>query len=344
MLLKALGSKPRGKRLERILSSPNYKNGSFQNLSPTEVMLKDASFFEVMRKFIAKPKTTIPSHQLKPVHTDLRTLTADTPVIVWFGHSSYCIKSRGLTVLVDPVFSGNASPVSAFAKAFPGADAYSAADFDMVDMLIITHDHYDHLDYKTIKELEPKIKKICTSLGVGAHLEYWGIEPDKITELDWWESASPLTDVSVTATPARHFSGRGIKRGLTLWSSFVLNLHGHNIYIGGDSGYDDHFKKIGSKYGPFEIALLETGQYGDQWPQIHMKPEEAVQAAIDLRTSVMMPVHWGKFALSIHDWQEPIRRAVAEAHRLQMPLTTPAIGQPVVLNADHPETEWWEQK
>jgi L-ascorbate metabolism protein UlaG (beta-lactamase superfamily) len=343
MLLTVLGSSPKGERLERIRRSPNYREGSFHNQSPTDVMLKDASFLGMMRKFLNKPKTTVPATELKAVRTDLNNIIADNPIIVWFGHSSYLIKSKEATILVDPVFSGNASPVSLFAKAFAGADAYAASDFGMIDLLIITHDHYDHLDYQTIKELKPRIKRVCTSLGVGAHLEHWGIEPEKITELDWWETANPLPRITLTATPARHFSGRGIRRNRTLWSSFVLNLQGNKIYIGGDSGYDAHFKEIGAKYGPFDIALLETGQYGENWPLIHMTPEEAVQAAIDIKASVMMPVHWGKFALALHDWHDPIRRVVAEAHRLQVPLTTPRIGEPVILHKSYPETEWWEE-
>lgn len=343
MLLKELGSKPRAERLERILRSPNFKNGGFQNLSPTDVMLKNASFIGMLRKFLFKPKASTPADELKPIYTNLKSISADTPVIIWFGHSSYLIKSNGITILVDPVFSGNASPVSFIAKAFKGADRYTPADFGTIDLLIITHDHYDHLDYKTIKDLQPKIKQVCTSLGVGAHLEYWGIDSARITELDWWETATPLPRITLTATPARHFSGRGIKRNQTQWSSFVLNLHGNKIYIGGDSGYDDHFKEIGAKYGPFDIALLETGQYGENWPLIHMTPEEAVQAAIDIKASVMMPVHWGKFALAFHEWNEPIRRVVAEAHRSQIPLTTPRIGEPVILHKPYPQTEWWEQ-
>lgn len=344
MLPKILGTRPKGNRQEKITGSPNYANGGFQNLSPTEVMLSSSSFLDMMRKFISKPKNTVPPNALKAVRTDLEKINADTPVIVWFGHSSYLIRHQGITILVDPVFSGNASPVSFFATAFAGTDVYKPSDFGQIDMLIITHDHYDHLDYKTIKELQPKIKQVCTSLGVGAHLEYWGIDAGKIKELDWYDTVEALQGITLTATPARHFSGRSLKRNLTLWSSFVLNLRGNKIYIGGDSGYDAHFVQIGTQYGPFDLAILETGQYGADWPYIHMTPEEAVQAAIDLKASVMMPVHWGKFALALHEWNDPIRRVVAEAHRKQVPLTTPRIGEPVVLHRQYPEAEWWENQ
>lgn len=341
-MIKVLGAAPKGERLQRIQRSANYKNGSFQNLSPTDVTLQNASLFSMMRKFMNKPKTTVPPALLHPVRTELRDIKADTPVIVWFGHSSYMIKSQDKTILVDPVFSGNASPVSFFARAFPGADAYTAADFGHIDLLVITHDHYDHLDYKTIAALKPKIKKVCTSLGVGAHLEYWGLPAGSITELDWWEGYKPYKDMEITAAPARHFSGRSFKRNQTLWSSFVLNLHGHRLYLGGDSGYDTHFKAIGEKYGPFDIALLEAGQYGENWPYIHMMPEDTVKAATELQAKVLMPIHWGKFTLALHDWDEPITRVLTEAAKRQVQVTTPQIGAPVILDKNYPDKQWWK--
>src|SRR6185437_1702262 len=251
MQQKVFGKNPTGKRLERIEKSPNYKNGFFQNLSPTEMLLKEASYFKMMRDYFNKPKTTEPAQPLPSVKTDLKNLKADKPTIVWFGHSSYLIKSASATILVDPVFSGNASPFSFFAKAFRGADIYKPNDFPEIDILVLTHDHYDHLDYKTITEIEPKVKKFCVALGVGEHLEHWGINPDKIVELDWWESHQFSPTVEFTAAPARHFSGRTFTRAKSLWVSYVLKLDGHTIYIGGDSGYDTHFKTIGEKYGPF---------------------------------------------------------------------------------------------
>lgn len=343
MSAKAFGISPAGKRKERIASSPNFRNGQFQNLSPTDMALQGTSYAALMWKFVRKPKNTEPPAKLPHVRTDLNKLNADTSAIVWFGHSSYTIKSQGKTILIDPVFSGNASPVSFFAKAFRGADAYTANDFDTIDLLIITHDHYDHLDHKTITALAPKVKMICTSLGVGAHLEHWGISTDKIIELDWWETSTPMQDMTITAAPARHFSGRSLKRNLTLWSSFVLQLHGYNIYLGGDSGYDSHFKKIGERFGPFDIALLENGQYGENWPLIHMTPEEGIQAALDLKTRMLMPIHWAKFSLALHAWDDSIKRSVKEAKLRDVKITTPQIGEPVILNSSYPQTAWWEK-
>ncbi len=337
------GINPSGKRLERIVQSPNYKDGVFKNLNPTQVMVNDASVVKMMRDFFNKPKTTEPQETLPSTQTDLKALSDDKPSIVWFGHSSYLIKSKGKTILVDPVFSGYSSPVSFFAKAFKGANAYGVKDMPAIDIMVITHDHYDHLDYETILALQYHVKKIYTSLGVGAHLEHWGIPAEKIVEFDWWQHQKISECIELTAVPARHFSGRSFTRAKTLWSAFVLKIDGYTIFIGGDSGYGTHFKTIGDQYGPFDIALLEAGQYGVNWPNIHMMPEETITAAKDLRAKVLMPVHWGKFALAMHSWDEPIGRVLQEAHKQNIKITTPLIGEVVVLDSIYPDKKWWKK-
>jgi len=342
MTSKTFGKNPDGQRLEKIKQSPNYKNDIFQNLSQTEVMLPGASMGKMLREYFNKSKLTEPPKRLPSVKTDLKNIQAETPSIVWFGHSSYLIKSNNFTILVDPVFSGNASPISLFGKSFEGSDIYNPSDFPVIDLLIITHDHYDHLDYKTIQKMHPNVKQIVTSLGVGAHLEYWGIDTSKITELDWWQNAKIAKDIEITATPARHFSGRLFKRGKTLWSSFVLKIHGFQIFIGGDSGYDTHFKTINEKFGTFDIAFLECGQYGENWPLIHTFPEQTVLAAKDLKTKVLFPVHWGKFALANHDWNEPIKKLIAKAKQENIQYTTPKIGEMIQLNTALPTENWWD--
>jgi L-ascorbate metabolism protein UlaG (beta-lactamase superfamily) len=209
-------------------------------------------------------------------------------------------------------------------------------------MLILTHDHYDHLDYDTLPLLLPKIRSVYTAIGVGAHLEYWGFPKEMITEFDWWDSKEISEGVRLTAAPARHFSGRTFKRSQALWCSFILKIANYNFYIGADSGYDTHFTDIGKRFGPFDIAFLETGQYNEDWPLIHMMPEEAVQAAVDLRARWMLPVHWGKFALAFHPWSEPAERVRKKAAALGVSVTTPRIGEPVVLNESYPNAEWWK--
>ncbi|HRG02045.1 MAG TPA: MBL fold metallo-hydrolase [Bacteroidia bacterium] len=341
-LLKSLGKNPSGKRLERIKQSPNYKNNAFQNLSHTEQLSKDTSYAKIMKDNFSKSKHVEPKKVLPFVITDLHSIQAEEPTIVWFGHSSYLLKINGKTILVDPVFSGNASPFSFMIKAFKGADEYKAEHMPKIDLLLLTHDHYDHLDYKTLKQLRSKIKEIYCPLGVGSHLEYWGFEESRITELDWWETNSFANDIEITAAPARHYTGRTMVRSKMLWASYILKTKSHSIYLGGDSGYDTHFKKIGDQYGPFDIALLESGQYNTSWPNIHMMPEETVQASIDLKANVLFPIHWAKFALAMHDWDEPIKRVLKKAEELSVKVTTPMIGEPLMISKFHETKFWWE--
>jgi L-ascorbate metabolism protein UlaG (beta-lactamase superfamily) len=342
MSLKITGKLPAGKYLQQLQESPNYKEGSFQNLSPTPMKPEGVSYWKMMKEFFKKHPETSPSVTIPVVKTDLKQLVSAEPYIVWFGHSSYLIRIADKTFLIDPVFSGNAAPVSFMVKAFTGSNAYKADDMPAIDYLILTHDHYDHLDFKTIRKLKNKVGHIYCSLGISSHLKHWGVAANKITELDWWQTEQIEAGIQLTAAPARHFSGRGIKRAQTLWSSFILKTATHNLYLGGDSGYDTHFATIGEKYGPFDLAILESGQYNAMWPLIHMMPEETVQAAVDLKAKALMPVHWGKFKLGMHPWDEPIKRVVARAKELNVVVKTPKIGEPLVINGSFSGTNWWE--
>ncbi|MES2386594.1 MAG: MBL fold metallo-hydrolase [Bacteroidota bacterium] len=341
---KAFGKVPSGDRLLRVRRSRNYAGEAFKNIEPTEVMRPDVPFTKLIKETFNRPKLGVPDFVLPSVSTDLRNLPDAEPVVVWFGHSCYMIKHKGFTILVDPVFSGSVSPVGILGKAFPGTNTYQHTDFGKIDMLILTHDHYDHLDYETVVRIHPQVKHIYTSLGVGSHLEYWGVPNEKVTELDWTDTAIAQPGIELTATPARHFSGRLFARGRTLWSSFVLKLNGYKIFVGGDSGYDVHFKELGKKYGPFDLAMLECGQYGENWPNIHMFPEETAQAAIDIKAKVLLPVHWGKFQLSTHVWDASIKRLVPAAEKLGLTITTPMIGQPITIGAAPVTHKWWEDK
>ncbi len=341
MQQKEFGKDPFGTRLARVIKSPNYRNHAFQNLTPTEMMLKDTSYPKLIWESFNKPASVRPPQTLPSIKTDLKNLPDENPTIIWFGHSSYLIKSRGVAILVDPVLNGHASPVSFFGKPFDGSDVYSVHDLPPIDLVLLTHDHYDHLHYSSVKQLAVSAKYFCVSLGVASHLEHWGVAPEKITEFDWWDAKLVLPEIELIATPARHFSGRTFKRGTTLWSSFVLKLHGHTLFLGGDSGYESHFKEIGLKYGPFEIAILECGQYGKNWPYIHMLPEETVIAAKDLKAKVLMPVHWAKFELAFHSWDDSIKRVTKGAAENNQPITTPMIGEPVILNSSFPNKTWW---
>jgi len=341
MQQKQFGKDPVGEKLKRVRRSSNYRDGAFQNPMPTEMMLKDTSYPKLIWQSFNKPTTVRPSKALPSCRTDLRNLSDEKPVIVWFGHSSYLIKSKGFTILVDPVIHGHASPVSFFGKPFSGTEVYTWSDFPTIDLVLLTHDHYDHLHYESISQLAASARYFCTSLGVASHLEHWGVAPEKIKEFDWWQTETIASEIELTATPARHFSGRTFKRGTTLWSSFVLKLHGFKLFLGGDSGYGTHFAEIGSKYGPFDVAILECGQYGKSWPYIHMLPEETVAAAKDLAANVLLPVHWAKFELAFHDWDEPIKRLTKCALENNQLITTPLIGEPVILNSPYPNKTWW---
>lgn len=336
------GKNPTGELLLKVEKSAHYKNGIFQNVEPTVVMRKEASVIQMLKDFINKPSTTVPDKTIPSVKTNLKTLVAEHPTLVWFGHSSYLIKSKGFSILVDPVFSNNASPVTFFGKSFNGTNTYTVADMPEINLLVITHDHYDHLDYETITQIYAHVKMFVVPFGVDSHLLHWGVSKEKIFVLDWWDSKTVADSIEITATPARHFSGRGFARAKTLWCSYVLKLHDYSIFIGGDSGYSNQFKKIGDTFGPFDIALLESGQYGKDWPDIHMLPEETVKAAQELKAKVLMPVHWAKFALAFHAWDKPIERLLKSAKEKNIKVTTPIIGELVVLDIQYPDSVWWK--
>ena len=238
------GANPAGDRLLRIQKSRHYKNGVFSNLHETPIQSKDFSFGKTAWKYFNQPASFEPTEVLPSIKTNLRNDSGAFPAIIWFGHSSYLIKINGKNILVDPVFSGNAGPLSFMTKNFQGSNVYSVEDFPDLDIVLLTHDHYDHLDYQTILQLKSNTKLFCTSLGVGAHLEKWGVTPEKIIEFDWWDSKMIFDDIELIAAPARHFSGRSFERYKSLWSSFVVRTSQYNFYVGGDSGYDSHFKTI----------------------------------------------------------------------------------------------------
>lgn len=336
------GAMPSGKRLERIQLSPNYANGRFQNFSITPQLTEGAGMGKVLWKFIfQKNKNKEPPAALPSVKSNLLNLQPERNLLVWFGHSSYFMQIDGKTFLVDPVFSGNASPLFFTTKSFAGSDVYTVAELPAIDYLLITHDHWDHLDFKTVLALKNKVGTVITSLGVGDHLEAWGFDKNTISENDWNTEINLPGNFKVNTVTARHFAGRSLKRNNTLWSSFILTTPTKKIFIGGDSGYDKHFSIIGNQYGPFDLAILEDGQYNENWKYIHMMPEETVQAALDLKAKKLLPVHWGKFSLSVHDWDEPIKRIKKEAYQKKMPLVHPMIGELVDLNSDQLFSDWW---
>lgn len=339
----SFGRKPDAKRKKAFAAVPNYRKGQFQNPVPTPSFSEDSNMLKAMREFMRRHADTVPEKPLPIVKTDLLQADRSANVLVWFGHSSYYLQVEGCRILVDPVFSNNASPVPGSVVAFKGPDQFSIDDIPNCDLLLISHDHWDHLDYATIKQLKGRIGKVICGLGVAEHFTYWGWDPELLVEKNWHDSLSPFPGIQLTLTPARHFSGRGFKRNVSLWTSFVLETAKRKLFLGGDSGYGPHFTEIGKNYGPFDLAILECGQYNKNWPFIHSFPEELVIEAMELNAKNMMPVHHSKFKLAQHPWYEPLQQVVRAASQSNIPVTTPRIGELVAL--DHlgqTWDTWWE--
>ena len=340
---KQFGKRPSGNRLAQIKKSPNFKNNSFQNLSHTPDLTEGVSMYSVLKEFLFnKNEFKRPNQEIPTLKTDLLQLNPLENIVVWFGHSSYYLQIDGKKILVDPVLSKNASPLSFTTKAFGGTNIYSADDFPEIDYLFITHDHWDHLDYKTIQKLKPKIQKVITGLGTGAHFEHWGFDRDIIIEKDWNETIVLEDGFTVHTVPARHFSGRSFIRNKALWLSFVLQTPNSNLFIGGDSGYDSHFEEIGKQFGPFDLVFLENGQYDKSWKYIHMMPNEVHQAAIDLKAKAIFPVHSSKFTLANHNWNEPLSRISELVQNSEIKLITPLIGEKAQIFSEKEFPKWWE--
>lgn len=328
---KSFGRLPEGERLERIRRSPNYRDGEFRNEHVTPLLTSERSRLSGLLNFIFRKKDgLVPDDVMQVVHTDVKAIPRDRNCLVWFGHSSYLIQLDGKRILVDPVFRV-ASPVSFVNKPFKGTDIYAPEDMPDIDYLIITHDHWDHLDYQTVCELKPRVKKIVCGLGVGASFERWGFDSRRLVELDWNEDAVMDSGFTIHCLPARHFSGRGLTSNKTLWASFLLETPSQKIYMSGDGGYDTHFSRIGRRFPAIDLAILENGQYNSEWKYIHLLPDDLIRAAKDLKAKKILTVHHSKYALAKHRWDEPHQNALRLARELSSPVLMPQIGEVVDL-------------
>jgi L-ascorbate metabolism protein UlaG (beta-lactamase superfamily) len=338
------GSNPSKETKTKYSSLEHYSNGTFVNQITTEMATDFRSMVPVIKEFLKgnpnrQPAQPIP---IKPLQFSARNMKQKTKV-TWFGHSSLLLEIDNKRILLDPMFGKAPSPIPWFGnKRYSKELPFSVEDLPQIDLVVYSHDHYDHLDYGTIKKLKSKVKRFIVPLGVSNHLKRWGIEPDRIQECNWWDEVF-AAGLTLVCTPARHFSGRSLtNRNSTLWCSWVIKGQVTKIYFSGDSGYGPHFKEIGEKYGPFDLTLMECGQYHEKWAAIHMMPEETVQAHLDVRGKMMIPIHWGAFTLSLHDWTDPVERAVKAANVNNVMISTPQIGETISLDDEHPRTNWWK--
>ncbi len=339
------GGKATKEQQAEYTKSKNYKDGKFINIGNVTMEMSGGDAWKAMKGMLSPRADSKPSKNIEVEKIDSLALVnyKDKTRLVWFGHSTFLVQMSNKNVLIDPMFGDVPAPhpllgVKRFGKELP----ITIKKLPQIDAVLISHDHYDHLDYGSIQQLKDKVKAFYVPLGVGVHLEAWGVERTRITELDWWEEAS-LGDLTFRATPAQHFSGRGFSdRAKTLWCSWILQSSTENIFFSGDSGYAEHFKEIGAKYGPFDFAMLECGQYNKLWPVVHMFPEETVLAGADLKAKTIMPIHWGAFKLAHHSWTDPVERVIKKANELEVDLITPVIGESIELNnLEKVGSNWW---
>ena len=330
----AVGRQPRGERLERCKQSPQWKDGEFVNVHETPTLTGNDGFFGQMWKFLfGRVDDLKPGHDIPVVKTSLKDIPRTEEVCVWLGHSSVYIQTQGVRFLFDPVLT-NKLPVWWFMRPFKGADAYTTDDIPEVDYLIITHDHWDHLDWKTVTALKDRVGQVVCSLGIGEHFEYWGYDPKKIHDLDWGESYGPLR-----CLPTRHFSGR-MGQHKTLWASYLIDGP-CRIFVSGDGGYDERFKQIGEQYPDIDLAIMENGQYDKGWHYIHTLPRELPQAISDLGAARVLTYHNSKYSLANHSWTEPLDSIYEHAKGQPWQLLTPRIGEPIGLDEQQTFRKWW---
>lgn len=342
--IRSTGRYPSKKQQAEFAQLPDYRNGEFQNMYKRMDTVRAAaprrSGFNKER--YGRFKKPVLSRAMPSVKTNLKDTSFQAPTIVWFGHSSCLIQSKDINILVDPVFSGYGSPLRFVNKNIDGSNIYSVDDLPPVDLLILTHDHYDHTDYKTVRKLRKTVGRVIVPLGMGRTLDYWGYDESQFREVNWGDSVAVAPDVLLISTPAQHFSGRRNKRRKTLWTSYVLEIHGYRIFLGGDGGYNRHFADIGNRYGPFDLAMLENGQYSAYWPTSHCFPEQTAQAAADLKAEMILPVHWAKFRATYHVWNDPIKRLLPRADSAGIPVTVPRIGEPYTIGDAPKRDVWWD--
>lgn len=337
----AFGGEVRSEAQRKYATLDNFSDGIFINNKKINLDLGwKASAQMAYKYFTNDAKHTLPDREL-PVQK--LQLDPSNPCLYWFGHSAFLVKMGGQIILIDPMLGDTPSPISWMGGSrFNNELPSRVEELPTIDYVFISHDHYDHLDYGTIIKLKEKVGTFVVPLGVGNHLERWGVSKEAIIEMNWWDELK-LDGIEVACTPARHFSGRKLNnRQSTLWASWVLRSDSMSLFFSGDSGYDSHFEKIGQKYGPFDIALMECGQYNTMWPDVHMFPDQTVQAGIDVRAKKIIPIHWGAFKLAMHDWNEPAKMVMKYGKEQGLTVQIPLIGEKIEKSEYFESISWWE--
>ena len=328
---------------ESYVRSKQWNGKEFENLVETSMDMQPKDIPGLIKAQFTGRKVRAPEKSIPiiPFDEKLWNSEPEKPKFIWYGHSVGLLRINGLNLLVDPMLGPDTSPIAPMTtKRFSENSLEIIESLPRIDAVLYTHDHYDHIDLKSVKKLMPKVDKWFVGMGIGRHLERWKISSSKITEFDWWQELD-FEGVKITYTPSRHFTGRGpFDRQQTLWGGWVFKTTNENFYWSGDGGYGEHFKEIGERLGPFDHAFMENGQYNELWRQIHLHPEESVQAALDVGAKVATPVHWGGFVLALHPWKEPVERFTAEAETKGLQLSTPQIGQIMNLG-ETGGNGWW---
>ena len=321
--------------------SPNYNDGVFENVESTTLSNDETSTWDTLGQYMVSDNCRSPDEPLPSQEFELKELDDGEFSVSWFGHSTVLLHTNEFSIITDPVFStGGAGPLSLGPSPFPYEDEYTVDDLPEIDYVFISHDHYDHLDKNTVRELSESM--FYVPLGVKYHLIEWGIDESNILEFDWYDETNVSEDLFAAFAPSRHFSGRGITdNSATLWGSWIFKFYDTSIYFSGDTGYMEEFKNISAIYGPFDLAFLDSGQYNVAWEHVHMLPEQMIQAAIDLNASVSIPIHISKYELALHHWYEPMELVSTYGAEQNVTIATPMLGSTFIFGEEVPQETWW---
>lgn len=341
---KQFGGKITKTDIEKYKEIENWNGEKFLNLEPTSMDFSFQALPKFLYKQFCEKEGREPKNSLAVIPFDKESFLqpSEKAKFIWYGHSAILLRINNQTILIDPMLGPNASPIAPFTTRRFSPNTLNLIDeFPEIDLLLMTHDHYDHLDLDSILKLKPKVKNYFVGMGVARHLKKWGIDSNLISEFDWWKSET-FNEIQITYTPTRHFSGRGISdRAKSMWGGWAFQTQDENLWFSGDGGFGKHFEEVGERLGSFDFAWMECGQYNENWRLIHMFPDESVQAAMEAKARQIMPVHWAGFSLAQHHWTEPVEKFIESAERNSMVYHTPKLGELVNLGMERKNELWW---